>query len=269
MLDDEEESLYQNARAYEFGDWNYPVINTHYATAEDRLHADPNMLSSSTNRAILQPSKANKQRRKSRMRDLQSQVHQHDNPGDKHSHRGSGSSSGEGSSKNVAGKARERASHLPIVGDLLRKHSSDSAKSHSSQLVDLVVEDHEAEAIERVRARKEGGPGWNSIEQKHFVKTFPDEPIQEEVRQGFNPDKPEQKSTDQTHNLTEPFALEDSETDDMDVVADQEGVDETGHEQPWEKRGGDDSGDGSGKGKGKGKERASPDIPEERNPWSD
>jgi hypothetical protein len=31
------------------------------------------------------------------------------------------------------------------------------------------VEDHEAEEIERVRARKEGGPGWNEIEQKHFV----------------------------------------------------------------------------------------------------
>jgi hypothetical protein len=271
VLDDEEESMYQNARALEFGDWNYPVINTHYATAEDRLHADPNMLSSSTNRAILQPSKANKQRRKSRMRDLQSQVHQHDNPGDKHSHRGSGSSSGEGSSKNAAGKARERASHLPIVGDLIRKHSSDSAKSHSSQLVDLVVEDKEAEAIERVRARKEGGPGWNSVEQKHFVKTFPDEPIQEEVRQGFNPDRPEQKATDEGHNLTEPFALEDSENDDMEAVADQEGVDETGHEQPWETRGGDDAGDsGSGRGKGKGKERrASPDIPEEKNPWSD
>ena len=53
----------------------------------------------------------------------------------------------------------------------------------------------------------------------------------------------------------------------MEVVADQKGVDETGHEQPWEKRGGDDSRDESKKGKGK--ERASPDIPEERNPWSD
>ena len=44
-----------------------------------------------------------------------------------------------------------------------------TAESHNSQLVDLIVEDHEAKEVERVRARKEGGPGWNEIEQKHFV----------------------------------------------------------------------------------------------------
>jgi hypothetical protein len=35
--------------------------------------------------------------------------------------------------------------------------------------VDLVVEDHEAEEVERVRARKEGGPEWNEVPQKYFV----------------------------------------------------------------------------------------------------
>lgn len=261
-LDSEEERLYQNARALEFGDWNYPVINTHYASREDRLHADPNMLSASTNRAILQPTKDNKQRRKSRIHDIQSQVHQHNNPKNKDTkHRGS-SSSGEGSSK--TSKARNAASHVPGVGSLLRHDSSESTKSHSSQLVDLVVEDHEAEAIERVRARKEGGPGWNSVEQKHFVKTYPDEPEQEEVRQGFNPDKPEERNTDATHTLDEPFALADSDNDDMTAVGDKPGFDETGHRQPWEERV-----VGESEGKGKGRERRSPDIPEERNPWSD
>jgi hypothetical protein len=276
-LDNEEERLYQKARSLEFGDWNYPVINTHYATQEDRLHADPRMLSASTNRAILQPSKANRQRRKSRIHEIQSHVHQHDNPEDRH--RGSSSSSGEGSSKKAKAtdKLQNAASHLPVVGDLVRKHSSDSAKSHSSQLVDLVVEDKEAEQIERVRARKEGGAGWNSVEQKHYVKTYPDEPEQEEVRHGFNPDKPEERMTDTSHTLTEPFALADSESeDDLKAVGDRPGYDETGHEQPWENRvvGDDDasgsgSGSGKSKGKGKGKERQSPDIPQEKNPWSD
>lgn len=35
--------------------------------------------------------------------------------------------------------------------------------------MDLVVEDHDAEQVERVRARKEGGPGWNEAEPKHYV----------------------------------------------------------------------------------------------------
>jgi hypothetical protein len=47
--------------------------------------------------------------------------------------------------------------------------SSSSTKSNRSQLVDLVVEDHEAGEIERVRARKEGGPTWNEVPPKHFV----------------------------------------------------------------------------------------------------
>jgi hypothetical protein len=42
-------------------------------------------------------------------------------------------------------------------------------KLERSQLIDLVVEDYEAENIERVRAWKEGGLGWNEVEQKHFV----------------------------------------------------------------------------------------------------
>ena len=162
VLDPEEERLYTNARALEFGDWNYPVINTHYASRQDGMRAEPDIITASTNRSLLQPTKANKQRRKSKIKDIQDHVHQ----GERGSHRGSDSSSASNSNKsNLVGK-------LPVVGKLLRQESSDSsssAKSHSSQLVDLVVEDHEAEEIERVRARKEGGPGWNNVEQKHFV----------------------------------------------------------------------------------------------------
>lgn len=126
-------------------------------------------------------------------------------------------------------KGKEKLQSLPVVGQLLRKNSSDSADSHSSQLVDLIVEDHEAEQVERVRARKEGGPGWNSVEQKHFVKTFPDDDEAEEVRQGFNPDRPEKKTVDENHALIEP-------SDATVGVSDEEGTDQLGRGQPWEER---------------------------------
>ena len=66
-------------------------------------------------------------------------------------------------------KPRTRA---PVVESALRGESSNSAKSKKSgrsQLVDLVVEDAEAEEAERVRARKEGGAIWNEDTPKHFV----------------------------------------------------------------------------------------------------
>ena len=59
----------------------------------------------------------------------------------------------------------------PALNGMLREESSSShsAKSGNSQLVDLMVEDTEAEETERVRARKEGGSAWNEAEPKHFV----------------------------------------------------------------------------------------------------
>lgn len=74
-----------------------------------------------------------------------------------------------GNSKDVeASKSNSRA---PVLGSLSRQKSgsSESAKSDRSQLVDLVVEDTEAEQVERVRARKEGGAAWNRDEPRHFV----------------------------------------------------------------------------------------------------
>lgn len=228
-LDPDEEKLYASARELEFGDWNYPVINTHYATREDRLRRNPNTISASTNRAILQPTKDNKQRRKTRIREIQEDVHQHDRGGSSSEHRGSSSSGSTG----VMSKGKEKLESLPVLGPKLTRNSSSassaSKKSHSSQLVDLVVEDHEAEAVERVRARKEGGPGWNSVEQKHYVKTYPGETEQEEVRQGFNPDRPEEAVTEEVHSLVEPV-------DHAERVDDQEGKDQTGSRQPWEER---------------------------------
>ncbi|KAK4631951.1 Transmembrane protein [Fulvia fulva] len=257
-LDTEEERLYQNARALEFGDWNYPVINTHYATREDRL-ADPNTISQTTNRRLLQPTSDQRQKRKSRIADIKKNVHQHDRP------ETSSSGSGEGSSEGgIVSKGKEKLSKAPVVGNLVRSESDDSQaskKSHSSQLVDLVVEDHQAEEVERVRARKEGGPGWNSIEQKHFVKTYPNEQEAEEVRQGFNPDEPERKIQDQNHTLTDPFTEGDGQDEPPMAVSDTPGRDQTGHEQPWEERTYDGSDDAQRK------DVPSPDFEDERNAW--
>lgn len=262
-LDAEEERLYTNARALEFGDWNYPVINTHYASREDRLRQNPNMISQSTNRAILQPTKDNKERRKSKMNEIRQNVHQHDRPETSSSKRGSHGSGGSGE---ASSKGKEKLRQLPVVGKLMRNESSESQssnKSRSSQLVDLVVEDHEAEEVERVRARKEGGPGWNSMEQKHFVKTFPDEEEAEEVRQGFNPDHPEEGMQDENHNLTDPFDIGDGD-DDMTPVQDQPGIDQSGHEQPWEERRYEKTQPGNGNG-----DVPSPLFEEERNVWGE
>lgn len=137
----------------------YPVITAHTADREAVLHRDPSMITASTNRHVLQPTRANKQRRKSRIQDIQD----HANKG---KHRAS-SSSGEASKS----KSKSKTDHRPLLSKIASQASSSSsgAKSDRSQLVDLVIEDHEAEEIERVRARKEGGPEWNEAEPKHFV----------------------------------------------------------------------------------------------------
>lgn len=116
----------------------------------------PDIITASTNRHLLQPTKENRQRRKSKIKEIQEEV-------SKGKARGESPSGGESSNSK---------SRSPIVSKLLRQQStssSSSGKSDKSQLVDLVVEDHEAEQVERVRARKEGGPGWNEVPAKHFV----------------------------------------------------------------------------------------------------
>ncbi|KAI7550420.1 DUF300-domain-containing protein [Hortaea werneckii] len=222
LLDPEEERLYVSARALEFGDWNYPVINTHYATRHDRLRSDPNIISPSTNRAILQPgAKDNRQRRKSRIQEIREDVQRGGSSGgggsqggprgsrgsqsgkDRTSNEGKRNSSSSPSSpsaapsghipevlKSATSKGKEKLAHLPVVGGALphqqqqnhhdRRKSkdddnADNENENKDQLVDLVVEDKQAEEIARVRARKEGGPAWNEGEQRVFVKTFGDD----------------------------------------------------------------------------------------------
>ncbi|KAI6941212.1 DUF300-domain-containing protein, partial [Hortaea werneckii] len=211
LLDPEEELLYVSARALEFGDWNYPVINTHYATRHDRLRSDPNIISPSTNRAILQPgAKDNRQRRKSRIQEIREDVQRggaggggqgvakrsrgsrgsnSGKDGDDESERNTSSSSAATAAhvpdvlKSATSKGKEKLAHLPVVGGALphqtrndrggsRDDDDNDDTENPDQLVDLVVEDKQAEEIARVRARKEGGPAWNEGEQRVFVKTF-------------------------------------------------------------------------------------------------
>ena len=104
---------------------------------------------------MLQPTDDHRQRRKSRIAEIKDAT-------DK----------GKQRSKSGQAHGSKQKSKLPIVGGLLRQQSSSSSssgKADQSQIVDLVVEDGEAEQVERVRARKEGGPGWNETEAKHYV----------------------------------------------------------------------------------------------------
>ena len=115
------------------------------------MNHEPSIITTSTNRNLLQPTVDGRARRESDIRKTL----------DKGKHTGS-SGSREGS------KTRSRA---PVAASLLRNEtsSSNSAKSSRSQLVDLVVEDTAAEDKERVRARKEGGAEWNEEEPRQYV----------------------------------------------------------------------------------------------------
>lgn len=218
-LDPEDERLFDNARALEFGDWNvrckfhfkapvlthpqYPVIEAHRASREDRFTTEPPIITASTNRNLLQPTADNKRRRKSQIKKIQQEQGKHD----KGKHKGDSAGNHESSNSKP---------HVPLIGALLRQKStsSSSAKSDRSQLVDLVVEDHDAEEVDRVRARKEGGPAWNEVENKHFVHTYGHEGQTEEVREGFEPDVPEPHNPERVHNLDYPFRVGDDEDED-------------------------------------------------------
>lgn len=163
------------------------------------------MLTPSTNRNVFQPTKAHKKRRKSEVED---EIRK--------GRRGSSSAS------------RKRGS--AIAAKLNRDHSaSGSSRSGRSQLIDLVVEDTDAEAAEQVRARKEGGPGWNREEQKCFVRTYGDEDLGEEIRQGFDP------STVKAADEPPEFAV--GEDPDEGDEAERSQINLAGEHNPWDSPG--------------------------------
>ncbi|KAG0633988.1 organic solute transporter Ostalpha-domain-containing protein [Tuber brumale] len=157
-IDEDDETLYDAARKLEYGDYNYPVITAHEPWRNHRCRympssSGPAVTTTATNQALLRP---------------------------KLNTRNSNHRSGKG-------KGIDSPSKSPLLSRNKSASSSSTNFSDRSGLVDLVVEDTEAEEIERVRARKEGGPGWNETEQKRYVRVYPDEHMGEEVREGFDP----------------------------------------------------------------------------------
>jgi hypothetical protein len=122
----------------------YPVITAHTANRESALYRNPDIVTSSTNRNVLQPSRVNRQKRKSRIDKIKE-------------------SADKGKGKSDKGSQNSK----PPLNQ--KSSGSSSSSTARDQLVDLVVEDEEAEEIERVRARKEGSPRWNEVQPKHFV----------------------------------------------------------------------------------------------------
>ncbi|CAG8971297.1 hypothetical protein HYALB_00001464 [Hymenoscyphus albidus] len=207
-LDPEEEDLYERARKLEFGDWNYPVITAHQVSRERWLHSSPNLLTTSANRNLLQPTRDNEIRRASDIRETVEDVTKKTQRKHSASNKGKKRDLSTEDKQQKKGAPTGEEGRAPAMKGMLRHHSSasSSAKSDRSQLVDLVVEDTAAEETERVRARKEGSAGWNAAEPKHFVRTY-GKATGEDVREGFEPDD---NIPDHEHNEeNDPFSVGD------------------------------------------------------------
>ncbi len=129
------------------------MITAHEASRDRWLRREPDLLTTSVNRHLLQPTADNEIRRKKNVKETVRKVQ------------------GKGKGKDNDTSSNGEEGRAPLLKGMLRHHSSasSSVKSDRSQLVDLVVEDSNAEEIERVRARKEGSAGWNQVEPKRFV----------------------------------------------------------------------------------------------------
>ncbi|KAI5792155.1 organic solute transporter Ostalpha-domain-containing protein, partial [Pyronema domesticum] len=177
----EDESLYRTAKSLEFGDYNYPVITANRPYLNHRCSSSTYQTgaptTTSTNQALLRPSPAKKGKAKPKK------------PG-----------------HCAASSSDTDSDNAPLLKHIDPSDSSSSTLRPDQQTpptpatqkkiqpqnprdgcIDLIVEDHEAEETARVRARKEGGPGWNEAEPKRFIRQWPPEHAGEEIRRGFEP----------------------------------------------------------------------------------
>ena len=149
----------------------YPVITAHEASRERWLTGQPDLLTTSTNRNLLQPTRDNEIRRASNVKGTVEEVTKKT----QRKHKKASNGKKRDSSSNSKGKQKEipngEEGRAPAMKGMLRHHSSasSSTKSDRSQLVDLVVEDTAAEETDRVRARKEGSAAWNETEAKRYM----------------------------------------------------------------------------------------------------
>ncbi|KAA8573943.1 hypothetical protein EYC84_005486 [Monilinia fructicola] len=219
-LDPEEEGLYERARQLEFGDWNYHVITAHEPSRERWLSGQPDLLTTSANRNLLQPTEDNRIRRASNIRETVEDV---TNRTKRKSSRNSRSRDSKGKNKENSPLSEE--GRAPMLKGMLRQHSStsSSAKSDRSQLVDVIVEDTAAEETERVRARKEGSAGWNETQPRRYVRTYGDG-TGEDIREGFEPTD-DVEAVDPKPGLDEEFAID----GDKDHISSRDDSEESRH----------------------------------------
>ncbi|KAJ5773910.1 hypothetical protein N7457_008806 [Penicillium paradoxum] len=151
-MDDEDERLFLNARALEFGDWNYPVVTANEVPSDQRL--PPSRRYQDSNRgARIKKARRHKKSRASDGESRRSPKPSSDKPGP--------------------------SSVTP--GPLQRTVSSTSSSgTRRSQLVDLVVENTEAEEEDRARAQREYGSAWAEPETRRFSRPS-GQPIEEEA----------------------------------------------------------------------------------------
>ncbi|KAK6346862.1 hypothetical protein TWF696_009933 [Orbilia brochopaga] len=219
-LDEDLEKLYTDARAMEFGDYNYPVITAHEPYSEERFRQNYQssryLVTTATNQEVLRP--------KDRIK-IQSRRNTKSSGSKPQGNKGKGKDS-----PTENGNREESQGLLSGITDALHRSSSSSSsnKSNRSGIVDLVVEDTQAEEIERVRARKEGGPGWNEEDPKVFVTKYPPEDAGEVQRTGFDTEHiPPPIDTREHHTDTSAVNMPRSGSQDNFVVAEEEDESET------------------------------------------
>lgn len=195
------------------------MITAYEPYSEDRFrqnYQSRHLVTTATNQALLKPE--NRERLLSRSRSSRSEA---------------SSSSGKGKAKAKGDDEEESQGLLAkvenIADRLQRTTSSSSRSSRSSHfsdrsgIVDLVVEDTEAEEIERVRARKEGGPGWNEQDAKIFVTKYPPEEEGHVERSGFVEDNPSAQADRSQNSASTPRATASrTNSNDRFVVAEED-----------------------------------------------
>ncbi|KOS43659.1 hypothetical protein ACN38_g5435 [Penicillium nordicum] len=151
-MDDEDERLFLNARALEFGDWNYPVITANEVPRDQRL--PPSRRNQDLNRGA--DVKKARGHRKSRAADGESR-------------------------KSPKPKSNKPGPSSATPGSLQRNVSSTSSGGmQRNQLVDLVVENREAEEEDSAHIQRAYVSVWAEPEPPRF-SAISGEPIEEDA----------------------------------------------------------------------------------------
>ncbi|EPS33689.1 hypothetical protein PDE_08651 [Penicillium oxalicum 114-2] len=165
-LDDEDEQIFNQARALEFGDWNYPVITANEVPRDQRLATHSSYQGSGSRY------EANTGLSQSRHRSSGSQPRRSQKPRP-------------GNSKKATQGPPSLQRNTSSTSSQHSRHSHHSHHSHRSQLVDLVVEDHEAEEEDREQTQRERGSAWTVEEPKHFQRPS-GRPVEEDMEQNVS-----------------------------------------------------------------------------------